>query len=160
MAKIQAGKSPIKARDVRGSSHVDHQATLTPFALSEGDDAEIEALLGIPSKPTLKAAQKKPITPQIEPLERCTPLGLPNRRSAAIPPKKAGDRVPTPPVDEAADNRKIKVLNKENPHREQSNRAAQFDLVLGSKTVEDYLAAGGKSKYLDRWVESGHISVE
>lgn len=57
------------------------------------------------------------------------------------------------------DTRKIKVLNKENPYREGSNRAASFDALKGAKTVEEYVAAGGKSKYLSRWAAEERITL-
>jgi hypothetical protein len=57
------------------------------------------------------------------------------------------------------DTRKIKILNKENPYRENSGRAAAFNALKGAKTVEDYKSAGGKTKYLSRWAEEGRISL-
>lgn len=57
------------------------------------------------------------------------------------------------------DTRKIKIVNKENPYRAESNRAASFDALKGAKTVEDYVAAGGKTKYLSRWVSEGRITL-
>jgi hypothetical protein len=59
----------------------------------------------------------------------------------------------------ATDMRKIKVVNKENPHREGSARANAFDAVITSKTVADYAATGNKPKYLDKWVDSGNIEL-
>jgi hypothetical protein len=58
-----------------------------------------------------------------------------------------------------SDKRKIKIVNKENPFREGSNRAASFDALKGAKTVADYKEAGGKPKYLAKLVESGHIEL-
>lgn len=57
------------------------------------------------------------------------------------------------------DVRKITILNKENPYRAESGRAASFDALKGAKTVEDYKTAGGKAKYLSRWVEEGRIKL-
>lgn len=57
------------------------------------------------------------------------------------------------------DTRKIKIVNKENPYREGSNRAASFAALKGAKTVEDYKSAGGKTKYLSRWAEEGRIEL-
>lgn len=51
---------------------------------------------------------------------------------------------------------KVKVLNKECPHREGSTRAEAFASILKAKTVGDY---EGKAKYLHGWIESGHIKV-
>ena len=48
---------------------------------------------------------------------------------------------------------KIKFLNKENPHRETSGRAAAFAALLTCKTVGDYYETGHKVKYLKDWAE-------
>lgn len=56
-----------------------------------------------------------------------------------------------------ADSLKIKILNKENPHREGSKRAEAFDALKTCKTVGDFYKTGKKTKYLDDWVESGHL---
>lgn len=57
------------------------------------------------------------------------------------------------------ENYKIKVLNKENPHREGSKRAAAFAAVASSKTMKDYYDSGHKLKYIQDWVDSKHIEV-
>lgn len=57
------------------------------------------------------------------------------------------------------DTRKITILNKENPYRADSGRATSFDALKGAKTAEDYKSAGGKVKYLSRWVEEGRIKL-
>lgn len=57
------------------------------------------------------------------------------------------------------DKAKIKILIKENPHREGSNRAAAFDAVKGCKTMGDYYATEQKTKYIQAWIDSGHIEV-
>lgn len=61
--------------------------------------------------------------------------------------------------DYGADTRRIKVVVKENPHREGTTRHAAFEAVRTSKTIADYAATGSKPKYLDRWRKSGHIEV-
>lgn len=58
------------------------------------------------------------------------------------------------------DVRKITILNKENPYRADTNRALAFDALKGAKTVEDYEKAGGRRKYLSRWVSEGRISLK
>jgi len=58
------------------------------------------------------------------------------------------------------DTRKITILKKDNPYREGSNRAASFAALKGAKTVQDYVDAGGKKKYIERWVGEGIISVK
>lgn len=57
------------------------------------------------------------------------------------------------------DTRKIKVLNKECPYREDSGRAESFNIMLKSKTVQDYVDAGGKIKYIPRWEAAKIISL-
>lgn len=64
---------------------------------------------------------------------------------------------------------KVKILNKENPHREGSARAFAFDVFVKCKTVGDYYlakdnateddAAKLKTKYIKDWVESGHAEL-
>lgn len=53
---------------------------------------------------------------------------------------------------------KIKILNKENPHREGSKRAEAFTALQNSKTMGDYYATGHKIKYIQGWIESGHMA--
>lgn len=57
------------------------------------------------------------------------------------------------------DNRKISNVTKENPHREGSGRYEAYEAVKKSKKVSDYLAAGHKPKYLNKWVEQELITV-
>lgn len=59
----------------------------------------------------------------------------------------------------ANDARKIKVVIKDNPHREGTGRYDAFEAVRTAKTVADYAATGHKPKYLNKWVESGHIEL-
>lgn len=54
---------------------------------------------------------------------------------------------------------KIKVLNKENPHREGTGRADAFTAMLGCKTMGDYYETGHKIKYIQAWTDSKHIEV-
>lgn len=59
------------------------------------------------------------------------------------------------------DNYKIKILNKENPHRAgkdaTTGRYAAFEALKGCKTMGDYYATGHKVKYIASWIESGHL---
>jgi hypothetical protein len=73
--------------------------------------------------------------------------------------KKAGGTPPIPKKHAYDDGAKIKVLNKENPHRAESGRAEAFDAMLGCKTAGEYYATGKKPKYLGDWVKSEHITV-
>lgn len=59
-------------------------------------------------------------------------------------------------------HKKITVLNKENPHKADSNRAKAFVHMLKSKTVGDYTAGGAtcKHKYLAKWAEKGSIKLD
>jgi len=59
----------------------------------------------------------------------------------------------------ANDERKIKLLSKENPHREGTGRYNAFEAVRTSKTVADYAATGNKPKYLAAWEGAGLISL-
>ncbi len=88
--------------------------------------------------------------------------------AAAKTPAKGGGRKGNPEAlakaraareDAGPDTRKIKILNKENPYREGSNRAASFDALKGAKTAQDYKDAGGKAKYLSRWAAEGIIEL-
>ena len=92
-------------------------------------------------------------------------------RPAALKPAKAEkpSKAPKAPKAEPAEGRgaphkyadgtKISVLIKDNPHREGTARADAFSAVLGCKTVDDYYAAGHKTKYLGDWETSGHIKI-
>lgn len=71
----------------------------------------------------------------------------------------ATKKAPSKRTDYAADNHRIKIVVKENPHREGTARHAAFEAVRASKTVAEYAATGNKPKYLDRWKKSGHIEV-
>lgn len=72
-----------------------------------------------------------------------------------MPAKKA----PAKRHDYNADTRRIKIVVKENPHREGTARHAAFEAVRSAKTIADYAATGSKPKYLDRWKKSGHIEI-
>jgi hypothetical protein len=54
---------------------------------------------------------------------------------------------------------KIKLLVKENPGREGSKRAAWYDLYKTSKTVGDYLDAGGDAGYLNADVKAERVAL-
>lgn len=57
------------------------------------------------------------------------------------------------------DNRKIKVLAKENPKREGSESHKRFALYSKHSTVASFLAAGGTSADLRYDEKAGHIEV-
>lgn len=171
MAKLQTGKAIVQARDVKGSSLVTSASQqLTPGAptpktalpkskpeskaITEAIDpldAEIEALLGgVTKKATLKSDQKKPGAVTVS-----------NDKGVVAKPVKEAKTEPIEKkANSAVDKRKLKLLVKANPHKDGSNRAEQFELLRGSKTVSDYTGAGGATKYLARWVESGHLSLD
>lgn len=54
---------------------------------------------------------------------------------------------------------KVKVLNKENPHREGSSRANAFAALLKCRTMGDYYETGHKIKYIQKWVDDNLIEV-
>jgi hypothetical protein len=62
-------------------------------------------------------------------------------------------------AESGPDVRKIKIVNKENPYRAESNRFNAFAALTGAKTVQEYVDAGGAKKYLSRWVEEGRITL-
>lgn len=60
----------------------------------------------------------------------------------------------------AGDDRKITVLDKAFTFgAEGTERRQSWDKCAKAKTVADYLAAGGKAKYLPRWAGSGVIKL-
>lgn len=160
MAKIQTATKPSQLLTP------DAPVGRTPPKSTAEIDAEIDALFGedpkevktpkVGTKPTLKTEQKKPGIPVVtkisESEKELVANGSKIRPSSIKEPKKE--------VTKTSDSGKIKVLNKTNPHKEGSNRASQFNLVVVAKSVSSFLESGGKIKYIERWVESGHISVE
>lgn len=54
---------------------------------------------------------------------------------------------------------KVRILNKENPHREGTARANAFAALLKCKTMGDYYATGNKIKYIAAWVDANLIEV-
>jgi len=82
-------------------------------------------------------------------------------KKAAKPAKKdkAAEGEASEPTRYANDTRKIKVVIKDNPHRENTGRYEAFEAVRSAKTVADYAATGHKPKYLSKWVEAGHIEL-
>lgn len=62
-------------------------------------------------------------------------------------------------TDYVNDTRKIKIVIRENPHREGTSRHAAFEAARTAKTVADYAATGNKPKYIAVWKKSGHIQV-
>lgn len=85
-------------------------------------------------------------------------------KGGAEKPKRAGNPEALKKAREARetgpDTRKLTILKKENPYREGSGRASAFNALKGAKTVQDYVDAGGKKKYIARWEEEGLISVK
>jgi hypothetical protein len=79
-------------------------------------------------------------------------------KKAPKPEKEKGEKVEGA-KRKYAENHKITIKNKENPHREGSGRAKAFDDLLKCKTMGDYYNSGHKLKYIDAWVESEHIAV-
>jgi hypothetical protein len=75
-------------------------------------------------------------------------------------PKPAKVAKEKAPKADANDTRAIKVLDKAYSYgAEGSKRRESWDAAKSSKTVAAYLAAGGKAKYLPRFVAAGAISV-
>lgn len=123
----------------------------------------------------LRALEQQPITSTLPPdAKRVAPLedeenDMPTKKKATTkktaakkaPAKKAATKKDpaAPRAPRVADERKIKVLKSDNPHREGSKRAASFDLLGKSNTVQDYKDAGGPIKYIARWEKDGFISL-
>ena len=97
-------------------------------------------------------AKKKEVEAQEEVAEKKSKVG--RGAKAAQEPAERAERARKYPA-----TMKIKVLNKENPHREGTGRANAFAALLTSKTVGDYYETGHKVKYLKDWAESGHIEA-
>lgn len=72
---------------------------------------------------------------------------------------KADAKEPAIRAKKYDDTLKIKILNKENPHREGTGRADAFNAMLGCKTMKDYYDSGHKIKYVKDWSDSKHIEV-
>ena len=127
-----------------------NQALLTPDADLDLDlDAEIEALIS--GSATQKSPAKSPETRAAKSTIEKAPAKPSVAKPSVAEPSVAEDLV------KETGNLKIKFVNKENPHKEGSKKAAQFELLRGSKRVSDFLSAGGKAKHLNRWMKEGHL---
>lgn len=76
-------------------------------------------------------------------------------------PAKKGKavKVKAEPKSKEADTRKIKLLTKENPKREGSESFKRFELYRKSKTVADFIAAGGTAGDVRYDANAGYIEV-
>lgn len=72
----------------------------------------------------------------------------------AAPAKKQGSGRSSPRAD-----KKIKVIDKKAPVKAGSKRAAMYAAAKSARTVEDYLSAGGTSKFLDVMIEKGWVKL-
>ena len=84
--------------------------------------------------------------------------------SAEAPKKSAKAKAAKPAkakseAKESTDNRKIKLLTKENPKREGSASYDRYELYRTSKTVADFIAAGGSAADIRYDEAKGHIEV-
>lgn len=60
----------------------------------------------------------------------------------------------------ADDNRKVTIVDKKFTYgREGSSRRSAWDALKSGMTVAAYIAAGGKAKYLPRWVAANAIKL-
>ena len=75
-------------------------------------------------------------------------------------PKKKAPAKAAAEKETANDNRKIKVLVKENPKREGSASYDRFELYSDCKTVQDFKDAGGTSADLRHDEEKGFIEIK
>lgn len=84
------------------------------------------------------------------------------KKGKAEKPVKAAKKASKPkaePKEKAEDNRKIKLLTKDNPKREGSASYDRFELYRDNKTVQAFLEAGGKSADLRYDENAGYIEV-
>lgn len=145
---------------------------LRKFALENGASPEAVRLIGLhmpwskkeeailAEKLSSKAAKTKDAA-----AGKTKPVGGGGKAAESKPAKSKGNpealaKARAARAEAGPDVRKITVKNKENPYRDGSGRAAAFDALKGAKTVEDYKSAGGKVKYLSRWVEEGRIELK
>lgn len=155
-------QSPASCNFASDVTHT-HLANIRAQALDGGATPEAIKLLGA-IKPfteeeievmTAKLAKKKDPAPKADKKAdkkateaKAKPKGNPEALKKAREAREAGP-----------DTRKITVVEKKNPYREGSNRAASWDALKGAKTAQDYKDAGGKAKYLSRWAEEGLIKL-
>lgn len=158
----------MQGMDKRVNIAKTHLENLRLHALQEGASPEAIRLLNSVrpftqkeiSEMTEKLARKKaPPAKEAKPAKAA-------KASKGEAPKRKGNPEALAKAREARaanatpDTRKITILKKENPYRAESGRAAQFELVKKSKTVQDFKEAGGKIKYVPRWVDEGLISLK
>jgi hypothetical protein len=142
-AALRLGASPEAVRMLHD---------LEPFKKKEIEDMASK----LSKKADAKAEKpaKEPKAPKAEKPAKAAKEAAPKKGNAEALKKAREARAEAGP-----DVRKLKILEKDNPYREGSNRAASFDALKGAKTVQDYKDAGGKAKYLSRWAEEGRIQL-
>lgn len=89
-----------------------------------------------------------------------------SKPAKAEAPKKKGNPEALKKAREAKaaagpDTRKVTVVKDKVPtYRDGSGRADAWALMAKAKTVQDYLDAGGKGKYVSRWEAEGAITLK
>ena len=99
-----------------------------------------------PAKTTAPAAKAKAAPAKGKAAAKAAPAKAAAPKKASAPRPSYGDK-------------KITVLSKANPYREGSKRSASFEALLKSKNVAEYVAKGGKMKYIGRWVAADIIKL-
>ncbi len=123
------------------------ETTETPVARSKKFAA--------PAAKKARAVAKK--AAKAEAAEKPARKGAPAKKAAAKKEKTAPSGAGRAAL--FAPEAKIKILQKENPGREGTKRHGWYELYRASKTVADYIAAGGDRGYLKYDSEHGFISI-
>jgi hypothetical protein len=142
----------LALRDGATPEAIRHLDGVSPFTSREVEDMASKLSKKTEAAPAAAAEKpaKAPKTPKADKAEGSGRKGNPEALAKARAAR----------AEAGPDTRKLTILKKENPYREGSNRAASFDALKGAKTVEDYKTAGGKVKYITRWIEEELISVK
>lgn len=83
----------------------------------------------------------------------------PNGKAKKVNGEARLEKTPRAPRTVEGDSRKIKLLVKDNPKREGSNAYSTFELYRTSKTIAEFLAAGGSRVALKYDEERGFIEL-
>jgi hypothetical protein len=159
--QLAGGKRFFLSPDAANGDSVQHYLeAYKRFALREGATPEAIRLLDL----HLPLTKKDVKTLTKEKAEKKAKAPKAEKKAKEPKAQKASDldtKAKEPKAQKASDldTKKIKVLEKENPYRAESNRAASWDALKGAKTVADYRAAGGAMKYITRWESEGKISL-
>ena len=172
--KWDVGTSNLVESTKLGLVDVDGEGKITAtYGLARGRESEIQRALD-EERLARKAAQAyKENRNTNPPLSEAAEQGeddmaakveqkfIKKQNGKKVEPKAPKAKGEVPSTGPRAERRaqSIKVLNKESPHREGSKAEKFWNMVLKSKTVGDYLDAGGDNGYLAFYVKSEHIKL-